>query len=398
MQSNKLWLTLLFSTAFFATAAQGLLGKNAPVPNLRAVLQAKGKDPLSSLDGKVVVLEFWGTYCTPCLQNLGHLNALAEHFADSNVQFISITHEDETRIRSFLQRRKMSGWVGIDSNHMTAKAYGVDAYPRTFIIDAHGVVRYDGGPWELNEQVIRAVASGDYLPVADIPQRDKIILGGYGPGQDPVFTAHFNPDMVRYQLIIRRSVGMGGMGYKSGNGSVGIDLLNKNIRFIISFLDSKPSDLRVVNNTSVADTAKWDIIFSSCKNDDLVAAQREVRAKVEEAFGLSIHDSVVTSNVLVPDYQKAEKIREEKNIDFNDPASHTLKSLEEIFTLIEERGGVIVDFPLVTSVKYIDVFAIISDYYKMSAADLQHWLQGEGISFKKEQRQVKVEVLQDSGK
>jgi len=68
------------------------------------------------------------------------MNELAETFKDKPVQFISITDEPEEIVAPFLARRTLKGWVGIDSNRATFRAYGVSGIPRTVVVDQRGTI------------------------------------------------------------------------------------------------------------------------------------------------------------------------------------------------------------------------------------------------------------------
>jgi len=99
-----------------------------------------------SLKGKIVVLEFWATWCGPCIRTIPHLNKVAEECKDSPVQFISITFEDESVVREYLQETPIKGWIGIDQPSdiprlgKTAKAHGVVAIPHTVVLDQYGLL------------------------------------------------------------------------------------------------------------------------------------------------------------------------------------------------------------------------------------------------------------------
>ena len=89
-----------------------------------------------------MVLEFWATWCAPCIAAIPHLNEVAEQFKDKPVKFISITEEDEATITSFLSRRTIKGWVGLDLDSSVFEVYlgKVALIPRTVIVDREGKV------------------------------------------------------------------------------------------------------------------------------------------------------------------------------------------------------------------------------------------------------------------
>lgn len=94
----------------------------------------------ASLKGKVVVLEFWATWCSPCVASLPHLNQLVQSLDPAKFQLISIDDEDPKAVQSFLTRKKMSGWVGIDASGGVFHRYGVESRPTTIIVDGNGKI------------------------------------------------------------------------------------------------------------------------------------------------------------------------------------------------------------------------------------------------------------------
>src|SRR5580700_3156835 len=119
---GKLTLVLMsvFGTLFWVLPARALPAKGTPAPSLTRIqlLQAPtaARTDWDSLRGKVVVLEFWATWCAPCIASLPHLNQLVETLDPARFQFISIDDEDPKVVQAFLARKKIGGWVGVNSS------------------------------------------------------------------------------------------------------------------------------------------------------------------------------------------------------------------------------------------------------------------------------------------
>ena len=118
--------------------------KGTPAPPLvfTQLLQAPlgARADWASLMGKLVVVEFWATWCSPCVASLPHLNQLADSLDPARFQFISIDDEDPKAIQAFLARKKMSGWIGIDTSGGVLAWYGVKSWPTTIIVDGNGKI------------------------------------------------------------------------------------------------------------------------------------------------------------------------------------------------------------------------------------------------------------------
>ena len=88
---------------------------------------------MGKLRGKVVVLEFWATWCGPCVAAMPHMNGLADRYK-GKVQFIEITDEGRETVAPFLAKRPMSGWVGLDTDRSVFDAYCVKGIPMTVLV------------------------------------------------------------------------------------------------------------------------------------------------------------------------------------------------------------------------------------------------------------------------
>ncbi len=144
-------------------------GSPAPALELEKLLQAPAaaKADWPSLKGNVVVLEFWATWCAPCIAAMPHLNELTEQFKDKPVKFISITDEDEATVTPFLRRRTIKGWVGLDLDRSVLDTYNVDrnGLPLTIVVDREGKIASVGRPSSLTAEKLNQILEGN-IPIA----------------------------------------------------------------------------------------------------------------------------------------------------------------------------------------------------------------------------------------
>ena len=138
-------------------------GTVAPEFEVRNINDTRDGDQISlaKLRGKVVVVEFWATWCAPCLEEIPKVNALVKALKPGQVQFVSVTDENPAVVRTFLQRHPMLGSVVVDSSRSVFDRYGVVARPATIVIDPQGrIVSNDIAPDKLSRAQLRALSDG----------------------------------------------------------------------------------------------------------------------------------------------------------------------------------------------------------------------------------------------
>jgi uncharacterized protein (TIGR03435 family) len=140
---------------------EDLIGKPAPSLSIEKLLQAPAAAPSwQSLKGKCVVLEFWATWCAPCVASIPRMNELHEQFKDRPIEFIAVTQQTEDKIIPFLKRRPIDGWIGLDTNGSMFRDYGVRAIPHTVLVDAKGVIIAITDPPSVTKEVLESLLAG----------------------------------------------------------------------------------------------------------------------------------------------------------------------------------------------------------------------------------------------
>ncbi len=145
-----------------------LVGKAAPDFQLELLGSGGKKFHLADQKGKVVVLDFWATWCGPCLQTMPLVEKVVHEFVGQDVQLIAVNLEEPAKtITATLERHKLNVTVALDQDGVAATKYQATAIPQTVIIDREGKVArlfVGGGPKladQLREALHSVVTGGD---------------------------------------------------------------------------------------------------------------------------------------------------------------------------------------------------------------------------------------------
>jgi peroxiredoxin len=128
------------------TAGETLRSKliDQPAPAF-ATKTPDGKDiTLAEFKGKVVMLDFWATWCGPCMQAIPAVQRLSEQFKDQPVAIIGVNRDkpgDEAKVKKTIERKALTFFQAMDMPGTIAKSYKVSAIPALILIDKEGVVR-----------------------------------------------------------------------------------------------------------------------------------------------------------------------------------------------------------------------------------------------------------------
>ena len=153
-------------------------GQKAPAINIEnwvypkiQVAEWQNKEIPEDLTGKFIVLDFWFTKCAPCVASIPELNRLTKRFPE--VIFLSVTFDDTNEINRFLDKMIMYYPVGSDPEQKTIHAYGVSAFPKTFLIDKDGIIRWQGSPFDLDERLINKLLGNKMETVANFSSNNS---------------------------------------------------------------------------------------------------------------------------------------------------------------------------------------------------------------------------------
>jgi peroxiredoxin len=93
---------------------------------------------LASLRGKVVLLNFWATWCPPCRKEMPDMEALYHRFEKKGLVILAVSEEDRETVAGFLGKQNYSFPILLDPDRKANDAFGVDGIPKSFIFDRQG--------------------------------------------------------------------------------------------------------------------------------------------------------------------------------------------------------------------------------------------------------------------
>jgi len=95
---------------------------------------------LSALRGKVVLVNFWATWCPPCQKEMPDLEALYKKYKDQGLVVLALTDEENAKVQPFIASRKVTYPILLDTGGAVAKSLQVDGLPKSFVYNREGAL------------------------------------------------------------------------------------------------------------------------------------------------------------------------------------------------------------------------------------------------------------------
>ncbi len=145
------------------------VGRGSAAPDF-SLSTLGGSDPisLSALRGRVVLVNFWATWCKPCEDEMPSMERLYQRLHPEGLELVAVSvDQDVELVASFRERLAISFPIALDPDQRVSRLYQTTGFPESLLIDASGTVveRYVGPrDWEIYEpRVRRLITSGSSL-------------------------------------------------------------------------------------------------------------------------------------------------------------------------------------------------------------------------------------------
>ncbi len=165
--------SLILSFQFVHAETSGAIGKKAPEVSFNTILNyKKSSAALSDFKSKVVILDFWATWCSNCIEEFPHLDSLQNKFED-DLQVLTVTDEPDERIKRYLSNHPMTLPVVIDTSRFINDLFPHKVIPHTILIDKSGVIRAITTPEALTDKVIEDLIEGKSIAILEKVDKPK---------------------------------------------------------------------------------------------------------------------------------------------------------------------------------------------------------------------------------
>jgi len=147
----------------------------APAPGWSNVTPLGGAPAsLAALRGRVVIVDFWASWCGPCRMLAPRLSALKDRLGAQGLSVVGITTDDAEQAASFAEKHQMRYGIVVDKAGDTSRAYGISGLPTMLLVDKNGVVRdvfvgFDPSGEPKLEASIKALLAEPVRPAAAPP-------------------------------------------------------------------------------------------------------------------------------------------------------------------------------------------------------------------------------------
>jgi len=118
-----------------------VLGQRIEPRNFTLPLLNGGNAALSAYRGKVVILNFWATWCPPCRVEMPSMETLYRRFNDQGLEILAVdVGEDALTVQRFMRNYGYTFPILLDRDNRVSSIYGIEAIPTTYIIDREGKI------------------------------------------------------------------------------------------------------------------------------------------------------------------------------------------------------------------------------------------------------------------
>ncbi len=186
---------------------------------------------LEDQEKPLIFLDFWATWCAPCISSMPHTIELQKQFKDQ-ITFVYLTNEPSNKVQKFLERKNYHFHALIDNQRITEEAFNVQSIPNSFLLNPEGEIIWRGKPTEISADLLHRFILA-YKNQSGNPLR-------FNFEDDKEITKEKWNEFIckKTSLFFYEDDSVDDLFYQSGNDF----FLSGDIKYIISFINDYPID------------------------------------------------------------------------------------------------------------------------------------------------------------
>ena len=231
MKQTAFFFSFLFTFAAYSQEAlvPRYLKVDEKVPELQVHFLDGNEISFESFKGKVIILEFWATYCGPCIPAMEHLAKVQSEVGDKMI-VLAITDESQQKALKFLKKWPTPLQIVLDKTGKLNELFYHQFLPHTVIIGTDGFVKNVTSPENINAPVIHRIFSGAEVTLSAKPEFAYDYQKAVSPVEKSLFEMRINPPTPGSQTLVN---------YVSETET---QFINCSIPYIYSILNHKNKD------------------------------------------------------------------------------------------------------------------------------------------------------------
>lgn len=361
------------------------VGKKIPEYTFKEVLNANQKPFVLNDINKPVIIEFWATWCSPCIPAMKKLEALQNKYGDA-LEIITVSTDSKENLNRYIKSTNTPLRVAFDTTHLSTFPYRY--IPHTILIDKNGIVQAITTPQKLTEHVVSALLEGK-----------KIVLPEeVAPEMEFSLNQTFKNKGYQYKLTSRNK----NLTFKNeikrdaDNKAVSLNFQNVSIYRLMTDIYELSSAARIYSEESISTETKYcfSLEQNSTYEKDLLQNAREIlnthldiQANMIEKEMDSVYVLEITDTGKLPAPSTAEK----KFYEYRGPYYQGKKV--SAYNLIEYLENE-VQQPIKNKTQLNYLFDIELDWSYTDGKTLNHALEKYGLRISKSEQPEKLTLLE----
>ena len=310
MKSHLPVLLIVFFFSFSGKAANVEIGKEIPNYTFTDILNTD-KKPFNLRDqNKPIIIEFWATWCSPCIPAMKKLEGFQKAYGDE-IEIITVSTDSKKNLRRYIENTETTLRIAFDTIHVDLFDY--TNIPHAILIDKNGIVRAITSPAKITEKVIVNLINGDpiRLPETKFVDSDFSLSTEY-IGKDYQYKLTSENKEMSFKNEIRRN----------GDGTpISLDFRNVSIYRLMTDIYELSSAARIYGEEELSTEKKYCFSLEQSPDygKDLLQNAKEILNSNLDVYAEMIEierDSVYVLEVIDPSKLPKKSLEEKRYVEF----------------------------------------------------------------------------------